>query len=90
MDAIEDDDKLYVLSKAWTGRYTLFYERLKVVINEPDHVLNQIMKFINIDNLANIVNDPQKLKLSPELLDRIFDEFIFAVLVGGKLSTGKK
>ena len=70
LDNIPDN----VLATAWEGRYNLFFERLGLMIEDPQHLVKQIMIFNNIEKFEHIVNDFKKLKLNQELKDRICTE----------------
>ena len=63
-----------VLNTAWNGRYNLFFERLSLMIDEPEHLIKQIMKFNNIENFEDIITDFKKLKLNKELKEIICKE----------------
>ena len=63
-----------VLATAWHGRYNLFFERLGNMIDEPEHIIKQIMAFNNVENFEDIIIDFKKLKLNKELKDIICKE----------------
>jgi len=64
-----------IVEQAWNDNYLFFFEQMKKVFLNDNHIFNKIMKFNKLATVFPI--DVKKVKISPEILDQIFTEFSF-------------
>jgi len=64
-----------IIEQAWNDNYLFFFEQLKKVFLNDNHIFNKIMKLNKFQTVFPI--DIKKVKLNPEILDQIFTEFSF-------------
>lgn len=64
-----------IIEEAWNNNYLFFFEQLKNVFFNDNHIFNKIMKHNKISTIFPL--DVKKIKLNTEILDQIFTEFSF-------------
>jgi hypothetical protein len=64
-----------IIEQAWNDNYLFFFEQLKKVFFNVNHIFNKIMKLNKLQTIFPL--DVKKVKLNPEILEQIFTEFSF-------------
>jgi uncharacterized protein YaiE (UPF0345 family) len=64
-----------IIGDAWDANYVFFFEQLKSVFLNSNNIFNKIMEFNKLTTI--FPSDLKKIKLNPEILEQIFNEFSF-------------
>ena len=59
----------------WDSKYTTLVKQVRKVLNDKENLFVKIMEANKLDSIFGF--NPTKMKLTPELIDRIFTEFTF-------------
>lgn len=72
---IDEGQTNEIIEQAWNENYLFFFEKLKNVFLNENHIFNKIMKLNKLATVFPI--DVKKIKLNPEIMEQIFTEFSF-------------
>jgi hypothetical protein len=63
-----------MLGRIWDENYLFFFEKMKVILSDENHLFHKIAKFNGIDFFPT---NFKKIKLNDEITEQIFKEFSF-------------
>jgi hypothetical protein len=69
------DADIEMMMKAWDDRYQSFFDKLTILLFNPEHIINRIRVHNKWLVLFPTVEDLKDFKMLDELLDEIFKEF---------------